>query len=128
MGTNYYVMTNHCQCCGRYDTDRHIGKSSFGWSFSFRGHRDEGLASWRDWKFYLFSTNAMIVDEYGRDMPYAEFVEMIETYKAPGYMYKEGHQNLQHNTQGKNGKHAWFNPESDWDDADGYAFSAKEFS
>jgi hypothetical protein len=128
MGTNYYVKENHCECCGRYDTPLHIGKSSWGWSFSFHGYRELGLISWRAWKFYLFSTNATIVDEYGQDMPYAEFVEMIETVKAPGYMYKEGHQNLQHNEYGKKAPYKYFDIKHDWDDDLGYAFGDKEFS
>ena len=76
----------------------------------------------------MFSTLATIVDEYGRDMPYAEFVEMIETVKAPGYLYKEGHQNLQHNEQGKVGNFKYFDPKHNWDDDEGYAFSDREFS
>jgi hypothetical protein len=128
MGTNYYVKENHCECCKRYDTPLHIGKSSGGWSFSFHGYRELGLISWPAWKFYLFSTNATIVDEYGQDMPYAEFVEMIETVKAPGYMYKEGHQNLQHNEYGKKAPYKYFDAKHDWDDDLGYAFGDKEFS
>ncbi len=37
MGINYYHRTNICKECGRYD-ERHIGKSSHGWQFSFHGY------------------------------------------------------------------------------------------
>lgn len=126
MGTNYYVEQNRCECCDRYDTTHHIGKSSWGWSFSFRGHRDENLTSWREWKAFL--SDKTIVDEYGEPIDYREFCRMIENEKAPGWVREDGHRNLQHNEEGKKGPRAWFDPDYDWDDSDGYAFSRREFS
>jgi hypothetical protein len=124
MGTNYYVAKNLCECCNRYDEEYHIGKSSYGWAFSFQGYRAERLVSWRAWKEFL--KDKIIMDEYGERKNYNWFVEMIETYKAPGYMREDGHVNLQHNEHSKIDK--WFNPEYDWDDEDGYAFCSREFS
>jgi hypothetical protein len=126
VGTNYYVAKNLCECCNRYDEEYHIGKSSHGWAFSFQGYRAERLVSWRAWKEFL--KNKIIIDEYGEKMSYEKFIEMIETYKAPGYMREDGHVNLQHNQQGKNDKRPWFNAEYDWDDEDGYAFCSRNFS
>lgn len=126
MGTNYYVAKNLCECCNRYDEEYHIGKSSYGWAFSFQGYRAERLVSWRAWKEFL--KDKIIKDEYGDQVDYNWFVNLIETYKAPGYVRGDGHKNLQHNEQGKIDKRPWFNSEYDWDDEDGYAFCSREFS
>jgi len=126
MGTNYYVAKNLCECCNRYDEEYHIGKSSYGWSFSFQGYRAERLVSWRSWKEFL--KDKIIMDEYGDRVNYDWFVNLIETFKSPGYVDPNGRKNLQHNEQGKIDKRPWFNPEYDWDDEDGYAFCSREFS
>lgn len=126
MSTNYYVTTKPCECCKRYDEHYHIGKSSMGWAFSFQGYPDEQLNSWKAWKEFL--KNEIIMNEYGEQQEYEAFVEMIETYKAPGYMNEDGHVNLQQNTVAKKDKYPWFNPSNDWDDEDGYAFSSGDFS
>jgi hypothetical protein len=126
VGTNYYVAKNLCECCNRYDEEYHIGKSSYGWTFSFQGYRAERLVSWRAWKEFL--KDKIIIDEYGERTNYDWFVDYIEGNKSPGYVREDGHKNLQHNEQGKIDKRPWFNPENDWDDEDGYAFCAREFS
>ena len=126
MGTNYYVAKNLCECCNRYDEEYHISKASYGWTFSFQGYRAERLVSWRAWKEFL--KDKVIVDEYGERTNYDWFVDYIEGNKSPGYVREDGHKNLQHNEQGRIDKRPWFNPENDWDDEDGYAFCAREFS
>ena len=129
MGTNYYVASNLCECCDRYDTEYHIGKSSGGWAFSFHGYRPERLVSWQAWKEFL--KDKVIMDEYGERIDYDWFVHYIEGPKAPSYTNTHGHKNLQHNDEGRKPDkfgHAWFNPEYDWDDPDGYAFCSREFS
>jgi hypothetical protein len=126
MGTNYYVATNHCECCDRYDEDYHIGKSSFGWAFSFHGYRPELLVSWKQWKEFL--KDKMIVDEYRKRIDYDWFVQFIEKEKSPNFVNESGRKNQLHNDAGRNDKYPWFNPDYDWDDEDGYSFSAREFS
>lgn len=126
MGTNYYVATNHCECCKRYDEEYHIGKSSYGWAFSFRGYRAERLVSWQQWKAFL--ADKVIMDEYGERVDYGWFVHLIEGEKSPGYVRDDGRKNLLHNDAGRNDKYPWFNPEYDWDDPQGYSFSSREFS
>ena len=126
MGTNYYVAKNLCECCNRYDQEYHIGKSSGGWAFSFRGYPAERLTSWQAWK--LFLRDQIIMDEYGERQAYTGFVNMIETYKSPGWIDERGYQNLQHNAQGKQAPRPWFDPAHDWDDPQGYSFSDREFS
>jgi hypothetical protein len=129
MGTNYYVAKNLCECCNRYDREYHIGKSSYGWSFSFHGYRAERLVSWPAWKEFL--KNQIIMDEYGERVDYAWFVRNIENEKAPGFVRPDGNKNLQHNAEGRKPNpsgYTWFNPEYDWDDEGGYSFSSREFS
>jgi hypothetical protein len=126
MGTNYYVAENHCKCCDRYDETYHIGKSSYGWSFSFQGYKLEELVSWQAWKDFL--KDKMIKDEHGITIPYDEFVTLIEGVKSPSFVRADGHKNLQHNEQGSLDKQGWFDPEYDWDDGEGYSFTSWEFS
>lgn len=118
MGTNYYVTKDKCDCCKRYDIEAHIGKASSGWSFSFHGYRHMRLVSWAAWKEYL--KDRQIHNEYGEEVPYEEFVEMVEGYKSPKA------NKFHHNEEGR--KFNWFNPEYDWDDPEGYSFSEREFS
>jgi hypothetical protein len=71
------------------------------------------------------------MDEYGERIDYDWFVEYIEGPKAPSYTNTHGRKNLQHNDEGRkpsNFGYAWFNPEYDWDDPEGYAFCSREFS
>lgn len=124
MGTNYYVVENVCECCNRYDKQYHIGKSSYGWAFSFQGYKNDGLTSWQKWKEYL--ADKIIHDEYGEKIDYTDFVNLIETVKGPNHIRADGKKNLVHNEEGH--KEGWFNPEYDWDDEGGYSFSSREFS
>lgn len=129
MGTNYYVASNHCECCDRYDEEYHIGKSSYGWAFSFRGYRPERLVSWKQWKEFL--KDRIIMDEYRERIDYDWFVQYIEGEKSPEFCHPSGKKNLLHNEAGRipsPSGYTWFNPEYDWDDEDGYSFSSREFS
>jgi len=124
MGTNYYVVENVCECCKRYDKTYHIGKSSRGWAFHFRGYKYDGLTTWQKWKEYL--KDAKIRNEYGEDVPYDGFVHMVETYNSPNFVREDGRKNRSHNTEGR--KEGWFDPENGWDDPEGYSFGTREFS
>lgn len=124
MGTNYYVAKDKCECCKRYDTVYHIGKSSYGWAFSFRGYKEGKLITWKAWKEFL--KEQLIVDEYGDFIEYEKFVTMIETVKSPGFTREDGHVNLLHNAQGKIER--YYNEQYDWDDDIGYSFCSREFS
>jgi hypothetical protein len=136
MGTNYYIATNKCDCCKRYDRKYHIGKSSYGWAFSFQGYEDEKLTSWNQWKEYIKTINnstdsnrEYIIDEYGDIIECDEFITMIETVKSPSYVREDGRKNLVHNEEAL--KRSWYEPTLlgyDWDDADGYSFTSREFS
>jgi len=83
MGTNYYQRTDICDHCNRFK-EKHIGKSSMGWQFSFRGYNgmedQPTIRSFEDWKKQLQS-DGEIFDEYGREIPFEEFVAMVEEKK-----------------------------------------------
>ena len=85
MGTNYYARYNICEHCGRY-AELHIGKSSMGWSFSFRGYRPSDWGDERpvivteaDWKEWLANNPHQITDEYGEEVTDDEFWRWVES-------------------------------------------------
>lgn len=124
MGTNYYVIKDKCHHCNRGDRDYHIGKSSSGWAFTFQGYPYSGLTSWKLWKKFL--EDKLIEDEYGMEMSYEGFVELVEIYKAPNAVSGRGEKNLLHNDEAR--KNGYFNSARDWDDEAGYSFTTTEFS
>jgi hypothetical protein len=124
MGTNYYVVDNVCVLRPRRDEKYHIGKSSWGWAFSFQGYKYDGLTTWQKWKEYL--KDRRIYNEYGEEIRYDTFVDMVERFDSPTFVHPTtGRKNLVHNESGR--KEGWFNPEYDWDDPEGYSFSSREF-
>ena len=116
MGTNYFHRYNRCDHCGRYD-ERHIGKQSAGWQFSFRAHTDSEMrliiGSWNCWKMAL--TTGSIFDEYGKEWSYADFVAKVEATKDGLSHYDEM-------------ARTWAVTEDDWKDSDGWSFTNGEFS
>lgn len=122
MGTNYYHRYNICSECERYD-ERHIGKNSAGWQFSFRAYNDdEGrpiIASWEDWKNVLAGLkHGRIFDEYGREWSYDDFVAKVETTKG-----KQNH--YDYLRESPNYGSAFL--KDMWKDAEGWDFSLTEF-
>ena len=121
MGTNYYLHYDICECCGRHN-EKHIGKSSAGWQFSFRGYRSPEyqppITSFEDWKKEL-QIEGKIFDEYGREISYEDFVALVEKKRSETYNqydYCKEHS-------------AWRNiDETDWKDDEGHPFSSTEFS
>lgn len=122
MGTNYYQRINICEHCNRYD-ERHIGKSSAGWQFSFRGYLPENgfqlpaIISFEDWKKTL-QAEGKIFNEYGQEISFEDFVKMVETLRSQPNNHCDYCK--------KNGLVSSEN--SDWKDKDGYSFSSYEFS
>lgn len=113
MGTNYYYRYNLCDCCGRYD-EEHVGKSSFGWSFSFHG-TDE-IRSFDDWLKFFESHPGQLFDEYDRPVTIKEFKELVEA-KRDGF---------NHVLECRR-KHYGYD-EREWIDSQGNSFSAHDFS
>ncbi len=143
MGTNYYLRYNICDCCDRYD-EIHVGKSSFGWSFSFHAIDDYIdmklmdpkhlladspeqkiiIDSYKKWQQFINTyvvhlQTAKIYDEYGTEESPQSFYKLVED--------KLGGKN--HAYEMKNDpqySHVYSN--RDFIDEDGHSFSKHEFS
>jgi len=87
MGTNYYLDRDTCPTCGHSKERFHLGKSSYRWSFSFRGYRSlyevESIGMpvlcLKDW-LELISTGK-IKDEYEKEIPEKELIKLVEEKK-----------------------------------------------
>jgi len=76
MGTNYYwYEKGPCECCGRSDYGRHIGKSSGGWCFALHVYPDDGIWKLLDWEDKW--ETGVIFDEYGRELSKGEMLQVI---------------------------------------------------
>ena len=123
MGTNYY-MAKTCGTCGHEDRKAHLGKSSAGWTFTFRGSRVDGVVDFASWVarvHSLLSCGYDIVNEYGDIIAPDDMFKLI--------IEKRGERN-NHATYVKiTPPHSEFwNEEQDWNDVDGNSFSDVEFS
>ena len=83
MGMNYYCETGRmfevkCDCGFRHMMPEtlHIGKSSWGWTFSLHVIPEKGLECWRDWEEVLVDARR-IFDEYGDDVTLDEMREKV---------------------------------------------------
>lgn len=85
MGMNYYFHYNVCGHCGRSDKI-HIGKSSYGWTFSFRGYKFHDkvpdIKSYKDWLNFIepnlkLSKDCQIENEEGEIVSLEYFKKMI---------------------------------------------------
>ncbi len=122
MGTNYYIANNLCNCCDRYDRVAHLGKSSGGWTFTFRGYRQNycedysrqlNIQNFTEWcKFIDESLNnqCVIKNEYGDTIPKDDLLTLIEQKRTAKLNYARQHPS-----------------DSDWIDECGNSFSAGEF-
>lgn len=78
MGTNFHLMMEACEHCGRADLPLHIGKSSRGWCFTLHVILDRGIRNLDDWRREWALPGRRIEDEYGREVT-AEEMEAIIT-------------------------------------------------
>jgi uncharacterized Zn-finger protein len=132
MGTNYQFRTKKSETCGhcghtKEPIEFHIGKSSIGWVFSFRGYRDgsqsptgKPILSAADWKNAMKQIAGDVIDEYDRPMSQEAFWALVDAKKQP----------LE--CSGKRSKplvHAIEHPsDRDWLDAEGNTFADCSFS
>ncbi len=79
MGTNYYLNTDYCPCCGQSKQRLHIGKSSAGWRFNFDG---EDLKTMDIDKIKEKLKYGNIENEYGEQFSYDDFFAMVEQKQA----------------------------------------------
>jgi hypothetical protein len=122
MGTNYYLRTDVCTHCNRERERIHIGKSSAGWPFLFRGYRrwppdgvPHPLTSAYEWREFIASAltaGGRLIDEYGQDCSEPDLWSLIDGKKGlvPKASYTHGAR------------------ESEWFDTDGFRFCDNEFS
>ena len=109
MGMNFYwhPESKACPHCGHDSVEiRHIGKASFGWTFSFHGYLD--IKSYKHWR-EEFTRSGVIKDEYGKIYTPNEFDTIVQANKG-----------------GKS--HALLYPEGCWIDEEGYDMLDHEFS
>jgi len=108
MGTNYYTRKKECKECGRYEKI-HLGKSSFGWQFSFQYNGGQYYKNLKEMKEWLKGRN--IWDEYSEQIMQKDFWKMIKEKQID-----------------TNSNHASENPSETEKVIDGYSFSDTEFS
>jgi len=127
MGTNYYVKHKERKV---QQPDLHIGKSSFGWEFNFEGHEENEyyetprLMSKKEWFEYLETKKDEIFDEYNCNIPYQEFIDLVNS-KSPGCIHKPtGEPLLNHYDECK--KDRFFDNHS-FKDEEGFNISTTEF-
>ena len=108
MGTNYYLVEDVCECCGKGEQTKHIGKSSGGWNFGL--HVDSEVKNLDDWKKIFNHQFCSIVDEYGKTIGIEEMLEIIEKRswhtkqdKPFGYASWESFHQLNHSEEGESG-------------------------
>lgn len=77
MGTNYYLRSKPCPCCGHSKEERHIGKSSFGWCFALHVYPADGIENWEKWQTLIEGEGVVIVNEYEESVPAKFMVEII---------------------------------------------------
>ena len=97
MGTNYYLLSpEDCPHCASkfipthtYDYKIHIGKSSYGWSFSFKGYKNhcdiEDITSESEWRKYIkkaIKNGQYIINEDDEKIDPEKFWEMVEEKKG----------------------------------------------
>ena len=83
MGTNFYLHSKPCECCGRADEPLHIGKSSAGWAFALHVYPENEIKNLDDWKKILRETDGQIFDEYERERTYDEMIDNITNRSHP---------------------------------------------
>ena len=130
MGTNYYLQKDYCKSCKRYERI-HIGKSSYGWTFSFRGYSPENysseiikecktsfdrIISYKHWLGFIKESKFKIIDEYGGKVTVKHFKELVISKDKMNNHAKESYKN------------AWPDAKDCWLDEDGNSFSRTEFS
>ena len=118
MGTNYYMRykSKTCECCNRTDEEVHIGKSSHGWTFSFKGYANDTdnprIEDIEDWVFTLSDKDTYIVNEYEDIVDKDEFWTMVHEKAL--------------NKDNKN--HSELYNSGNWLDKSGHSFNGGEFS
>lgn len=120
MGTNYYILLNKCDCCGRIDRF-HIGKKSIGWMFSFHGPMIAGerVRSWIAWKDIIL--RGQVIDEYDDGITRDEFFAIVERSR------KERRNHFDACSEDFDDWEQRVKDGIDWKDDEGFSFCSGEF-
>jgi len=92
MGTNYYACTDDTP---GIEDGLHIGKSSGGWDFLWRGHERLNLTTRELWEGYLRQPRVTIVAEHGVTYTLDEFLKVIVDEK-PSVVIRHANYWLRH--------------------------------
>jgi len=143
MGTNYYFKKNICEHCQREEKEFHIGKSSGGWTFHFRGYRGEWsdigeeILSLEDWINYIKKTPGKIFNEYGEETSLEELLELIESKREAKFHHVDLALRAAHGDEEARkimgpdwmDERCWReNAKNHWMDNEGHGFTDWEFS
>lgn len=78
MGTNFYLHTNPCPCCGQFRDEVHLGKNSCGWKFLIHKIPNKVF----DYKSLCnYIKEGVIYDEYNQEWGAEKFLEKIENHQ-----------------------------------------------
>ncbi len=107
MGTNYYAREGICKSCGHAKKETHIGKSSWGWTFSF--HATDEIRSWKEWYGFLKQKDIEIYDEYDGKTSLLDLSALVNSKRK------------------EKNNHAKLYPENCFLDGEGNSMSKEEF-
>jgi len=134
MSTNYYLRTQPCEKCGHSEYKKHIGKSSSGWEFCFRGYLDESIVSYQGWVKEISCENKEIIDECGNIIKFDAFTQIISRkgdHLLNIFNVTKGVPITQKEKEYCSTRHNQYGMSSDtkaWKDNQGFAFIDNEFS
>ena len=77
MGTNYYLHTDFCPCCGKPREEAHLGKTSYGWKFLF--HKTKQVYDYKS--FCNFIKQGIIYDEYGDKYSSLDMLDLVDSFQ-----------------------------------------------
>lgn len=130
MGTNYYLRTETCTNCNRSYDGLHIGKSSHGWQFHFRGYLDQSIVCYEDWLNEFNDKRKRIYNEYGESYTIEKFKEVVES-KKEGLNHYNVTNNIPMTEKEKEYCKDKFNPYKSeykcWKDNNGFTFTDNVF-
>lgn len=120
MSTNYYARTMDMP---EDHEGLHIGKSSVGWDFLWRGHKKLNLTSRALWEKYLNNKDISIVSEMGIVYDLTGFLDEVVNPRDGRKRIKHAHYWLRFD---RNMHQTWMFDE-EWVDDEGYPFCGSEF-
>jgi hypothetical protein len=158
MSTNYYLKPapgNPLALLSGDANGLHLGLKSGGWSLSVQAYRHEAtpeklshmevspglyvqvlvpatpalkVESWSDWKQLILEAGAKVFDEYAREIDAAEFISDVETHMHPTKSTVKGVPLLNHCKEVR--KRGWWSSDDnlEWQDAEGFSVSLRQFS